>query len=85
MENKMFGSENEVIIHGVTVVHYRELIGGMESLVSRFRSAVVVSWVSRLSLGYEKGMRIQQGWRTFLRARAQIIDNFQTNYFACSW
>jgi hypothetical protein len=26
-----------------------------------------------------------QGWRTFLRKRAQIVDNFLRNTFACPW
>jgi hypothetical protein len=26
-----------------------------------------------------------QGWRTFLRARAQIVDNFRRNPFAFPW
>jgi hypothetical protein len=26
-----------------------------------------------------------QGWRTFLRARAEIFDNFWRNSFACPW
>jgi hypothetical protein len=28
---------------------------------------------------------IVQGWRTFLRARAQIFGNVWRNSFACSW
>lgn len=26
-----------------------------------------------------------QGWRTFLRVCAQIVDNFLINSFACPW
>lgn len=27
---------------------------------------------------------LEQGWRTFLRARSQTSDNFRKNYFACA-
>jgi hypothetical protein len=29
--------------------------------------------------------RLVQGWQTILKARAQIIDNFQGDSFKCAW
>jgi hypothetical protein len=31
------------------------------------------------------GKHLCQGWREFLRTRAQIVDNFRRNSFSCLW
>jgi hypothetical protein len=55
---------------------YRRL-GGTEHLHLQGRSEALGEWI--LYIGITEG----QGWRTILRAHAQIDDTFRRNSFVC--